>query len=65
MTNREELEALGLRIFERKSLENTIEAFVAQGGSEPPINVKVRLASGESEEDALGRLLTLAQEALS
>lgn len=69
MTNREALTALGLHIFEHNDAETgaatgfSVQPCIVNPAAKPILKVKVD--DGESEEDALGRLLTLAQDELA
>lgn len=61
MTNKEEIEALGFRVFERHSIDGEgVKGFVARS-IEPGPELRVSLEPNESEEDGLGRLLTLIE----
>lgn len=64
MNYREEVEALGFRVFDCHSIDGErVEGFIARlVGS--ACEYKVRLELGESEIEGLSRLLALVQEAL-
>lgn len=68
MTNRAEIEALGLYIYEHRPVAGgdpngwSVQPGVVKTGACPVL--KVSIEPGETEENALGRLLTLAQAEL-